>query len=137
MVCSRCKKDKEEDDFPLDPTRRSGRYAWCKDCKAAYMREYTKSKPFYQRRQDYMKRYGVTWEKYEQMLADQNGGCAICGRTSSGKGQPLDIDHDHVTGQVRGLLCSRCNAGVSYFLDDSELTRKATAYLEKYNEQQG
>jgi Recombination endonuclease VII len=135
VTCSRCRKDKPEEDFPLDPQRRSGRYPWCKDCKAKYMREYARAKPGYQRRQDYMRRYGVTWEQYEQMLADQNGACAICPRTSSGKGQPLDVDHSHVTGRVRGLLCSRCNRGIGTFLDDPALLRNALAYLEKYIEE--
>lgn len=100
------------------------------------MREYARSKPDYQRRHDYMRRYGVTWEQYEQMLADQNGTCAICPRTSSGKGRPLDVDHDHVTGKARGLLCSRCNRGISFFLDDPELLRSAIAYLEMYIEKE-
>jgi hypothetical protein len=50
---------------------------------------------------------GVTVEQYDAMLAAQGGGCAICG--TKPKTRRLDVDHDHKTGRVRGLLCHRCN----------------------------
>lgn len=59
-----------------------------------------------------LKLYGVTQEEWERRLKEQDGKCAIChkppfgGRTNS---KSLGIDHDHVTGRVRGLLCARCN----------------------------
>jgi hypothetical protein len=50
---------------------------------------------------------GVDDERYAAMLADQGGGCAICGATP--KNRRLNVDHDHKTGAVRGLLCHACN----------------------------
>jgi hypothetical protein len=50
---------------------------------------------------------GVDDERYAIMLADQGGGCAICGATP--KSRRLNVDHDHKTGAVRGLLCHACN----------------------------
>ena len=50
---------------------------------------------------------GVSTEDYERMLAAQGGGCAICGALP--KTRRLHVDHDHKTGEIRGLLCYRCN----------------------------
>ena len=70
-------------------------------------------------RNNFLKRkYGVDIAAYDQMLASQNGRCALCrslpSRTTK-KGHTLDIDHDHETGAVRGLLCRNCNNGVAHF----------------------
>ena len=63
------------------------------------------------------------------MLRRQGGVCGICKR-KPGK-RRLCVDHDHKTGQVRGLLCGRCNSGNGFYGDDPRLTRAATAYLER------
>lgn len=55
----------------------------------------------------YRSRTGITEAEYDERLAAQNGGCAICGATP--KKRRLHVDHDHKTGHVRGLLCHRCN----------------------------
>lgn len=74
------------------------------------------------------KKFGVSVEQYDAMLAQQNGGCAICGRQCS-SGRMLAVDHDHLTNRVRGLLCGQCNNGLGRFRDDVELLRKAIVYL--------
>lgn len=86
-----------------------------------------------QSRQQKLKRYGLTSEQYQALLAQQNGGCAICQATQGleSKNHPLYVDHDHQTGQVRGLLCQRCNAGLGMFKDSLELVTGAAAYLTK------
>src|SRR5689334_20801324 len=58
-----------------------------------------------QRRANIKHRYGLSWERYQEMLAVQGGCCAICGE-ATGK---LDVDHDHDSGQIRALLCHPCN----------------------------
>lgn len=63
---------------------------------------------------------------YEQLLAEQGGGCGICGEKSE---QRLSVDHDHATGQVRGLLCRGCNMGLGGFQDDTVRLRRAVEYL--------
>lgn len=81
---------------------------------------------------DYMlkKSYGLSKKDYEQMLADQDGKCAICGKTeSTGRSGKLHVDHCHTTGMVRGLLCCNCNQGIGRFLDDPKLLISAAAYL--------
>ncbi len=76
--------------------------------------------------------YGINYGDYSRMLGEQNGLCAICGKPASGgikSAARLHVDHDHATGAVRGLLCSRCNQGIGYFSDNPELLAAAIAYL--------
>jgi hypothetical protein len=78
-------------------------------------------------RKSHLKRkYGLTLEDFDRMLADQNGGCAICGT------QGVDhVDHSHTTGEVRGILCFRCNAAIGQLDDDPERARALARYLEQ------
>ena len=64
------------------------------------------------------------------MLEEQNGGCWICGKQPTGK-RALDIDHDHKTGKVRGLLCSNHNRAIGLLGDDIRALVKALDYLVK------
>ncbi len=73
--------------------------------------------------------YGMTVEMYEDLLAAQNNACAICGATYGAKRQRLHVDHDHVTGRIRGLLCSACNRGIGFFKDSPNLLQVAAGYL--------
>lgn len=75
-----------------------------------------------------MKKYGITVEDYVRMLVEQNGRCAICLSEYPGP-NAFHVDHDHATGKVRGLLCTRCNPGLGYFRDDPELLARAIEYL--------
>jgi hypothetical protein len=80
-------------------------------------------------RSTYLKRtYGLTLAEYEEMLAQQEGGCAICGRKPSAS-IALHVDHDHATGQIRGLLCFRCNNSLGDLDDDPELLWAALKYV--------
>ena len=67
------------------------------------------------RRYDLKSKYGISLEEYDQMLTDQGGGCAICGRTCNGNGKALFVDHCHGSGKVRGILCAYCNTGVGWY----------------------
>jgi Recombination endonuclease VII len=78
--------------------------------------------------------YGLTKEGYDRMLAQQHGACAICKRQPQ---ETLCIDHDHDTGQVRGLLCRKCNLGLGFFDDSPSLLRAAAAYLEAWRKTAG
>jgi hypothetical protein len=75
-----------------------------------------------------LRKYGISEEEYDAMLRRQRGLCGICKR-KPGK-RRLCVDHDHETGQVRGLLCHKCNCGIGFYRDDPRLTRAAAAYLE-------
>jgi recombination endonuclease VII len=80
-------------------------------------------------------RYGLTPERHAEMFAAQKGLCAICdapeeSRDANRRVRALCVDHDHVTGQVRGLLCARCNS-VLGFIENERLMTAATAYLRR------
>jgi Recombination endonuclease VII len=72
--------------------------------------------------------FGLSSDDYAAMLADQGGGCALCGRTPQ-PGRSLHVDHHHETGVVRGLLCFRCNAGIGQFREDKFRLADAIVYL--------
>lgn len=84
-------------------------------------------------RRDYhlRKYYGISSAQYDKILAAQAARCAICGSVD-----PFDrwgrfhVDHNHATGEVRGLLCSNCNTGIGKLKDDTDLLRAAINYLE-------
>lgn len=71
------------------------------------------------------KKYGLTPEEYTALLEKQNEACAICKR----KVETFAIDHDHTTGNVRGLLCRHCNVGLGCFQDEPERLKQALQYL--------
>lgn len=75
-----------------------------------------------------VRRFGITRADYEAMLEAQGGVCWICKREQS-SGRLLAIDHDHSTGDVRGLLCTRCNQGLGFFQDNIDYLAKAIEYL--------
>lgn len=88
------------------------------------------------RRQALKSKFGITPEKYVEMLLAQNGVCAVCSKPETsihnGKVRPLSVDHDHETGAVRDLLCGKCNSGLGYFNDDLTLMAKAIGYLRRH-----
>lgn len=61
---------------------------------------------------------------------EQHGGCAICGSLEGKKA--LAIDHSHITGLRRGLLCQLCNIGIGHFREEPRLLRAAVRYLKQY-----
>jgi len=78
-------------------------------------------------RQRNLKRYGLTKSTYDEMLVRQSGVCLIC--LNPPIRRFLDVDHDHKTGVVRGLLCEKCNKGLGHFKDDPKLLIAAASYL--------
>lgn len=91
------------------------------------------------------RRVNMTLQQYDEMLASQNGGCAICGSTESHKGTRVvrfSVDHDRSCcpgdrscGQcVRGLLCNHCNIGIGHLRDDIDLLEAAIDYLKRHRE---
>lgn len=76
--------------------------------------------------------YGISIDDYDRMLAGQGGCCAVCG-VPGGEARPhrLHVDHDHITGLVRGLLCANCNHALGKLRDDPNLIRALAAYIEE------
>lgn len=76
--------------------------------------------------------FGITLDQFNKMLAQQNGGCAICGTTILTKTKSRHyVDHNHKTGKVRGILCHHCNFGIGHFQDNPNLLTKAADYLKR------
>jgi len=73
--------------------------------------------------------YGLSWEQYQEMLAAQDGRCAICRGLPTGK--RLHIDHNHDTGEVRGLLCGLCNLLLGNAGDSADRLLVAADYLKE------
>lgn len=82
----------------------------------------------YNRRNLLMNTYGITLEEYAMMFMEQDGVCAIC-KLPERDERNLCVDHDHETGLVRGLLCSKCNKALGGFNDQVELVEAALQYL--------
>lgn len=72
--------------------------------------------------------YGITGDQYWSLYKFQDKKCYICKR-ASGKSRRLSVDHDHRTGEVRGLLCRPCNTMIGHGRDDPEFFRRAALYL--------
>ena len=88
-------------------------------------------------RKSYLKRtYGLTIEQYEEMYEAQGGVCYICKKPRP-EDRTLHVDHDHATGEIRGLLCFRCNNALGDFDDDYELLQNAADYLDRDPELDG
>ena len=113
LTCSSCKHSLEESEFYDAPrnTGRLGKSSYCKKCSSI----------------NNNKTCSISVNEYDKLYLEQGGVCAICCKDNSGK--RLCIDHCHSTGNVRGLLCNRCNAGIGMFLDDTELLASAILYL--------
>lgn len=77
-------------------------------------------------------KFGLSLADYAARLAAQGGGCAICGTDEPGGrwGASLHVDHDHATGEVRGLLCAACNVMLGNAGDDPARLRAAADYLD-------
>lgn len=75
-----------------------------------------------------LSQYGLTTESYSVLLQSQGNLCAICQEDGV-----MNIDHDHSTGKVRGILCNKCNQGLGLFRDNIDFMKSAISYLEKIN----
>jgi len=75
--------------------------------------------------------YGLSWTAFNDILDKQGRACAICGKTDwNGRGP--HVDHDHVTGKIRGVLCNHCNTALGMIKDDPKIARAIADYLESH-----
>lgn len=121
-ICTECGEDKILDEYYKAKAGKFGRVSKCKPCfstkydngrRAKYHRLYT---------------FGVDDSTYQGMLESQQGVCAICKGTNK-NGKALAVDHNHATGDIRGLLCISCNTALGKFRDSEELLLRAINYL--------
>jgi hypothetical protein len=81
--------------------------------------------------QGHKTRYGLHEGEFERLLADQGGGCLVCLRPDAPR---WDVDHDHFTGEVRGVLCHGCNTAIGILRDDPSVLRRAADYIERHRQ---
>lgn len=74
--------------------------------------------------------YGITLEQYNELLSKAEGVCQLCGKNEEENGQALAVDHNHKTGEIRGVLCRYCNHRVVGRHTDPDLLRRMAVYLE-------
>lgn len=79
-------------------------------------------------------RFGISLNDYNKMFIDQGGCCSICKIPQSALPKSFAVDHDHITGAIRGLLCDNCNRALGQFKDNVNNLKLAIAYLEKTQE---
>jgi len=147
--CWSCKEVRAEANFSANKDFHDGLNRTCRDCGNARASEYHKKnrkrlngkqmERYYkdpERYADYdlKRRFGLTRGEYDAMLAAQNGVCAICAGTDPGpRTKRFHVDHNHATGQVRGLLCHHCNHGIGLFREDAVVIQRAIEYLARYS----
>lgn len=127
-VCVRCGELKDSSLFYRCKARKDGLGSYCKACHDATSAG-TKYNYELKRRDVLRKKYGMTLESYEALLAKQDSKCAICGLDVKNHRRALNVDHCHNTGQVRGLLCDDCNIALGKFKDNIQSILKAAEYL--------
>ncbi len=157
-TCEKCKTVKSNESFSKDRNSEDGLQGWCIECRKAHYqlkkeeisekgRAHRKENPEHYRKRR-LRRYHLTIERYLEILASQNGVCAICGTDEPGGRQNYRsvfvwfIDHDHsccdiTAGScgkcVRGLLCVACNQGLGSFKDSLARLDKAKSYLQAHS----
>jgi len=146
--CIKCNKLKVETQFYKNGERRkdgtSGTKNTCKQCSDKIHSEYVKDNiskvreysrnsynPEKVRKQHLKRYYGLESKQYDDLFLKQNGSCAICGTHQKDIKMALNVDHNHNTGEVRGLLCHSCNRGIGLLKDSKDILKNAIGYLEK------
>ena len=146
--CKRCGVVRDITDFHLTDGCIGGRRPVCKYCireqqKIRYYkdvdksrikaREYNKNNKHITRAINLKKKFNITLEEYDELFYRQHGVCAICGRpeTSKYKGtiRHLAIDHNHVTNEIRGLLCQKCNQALGLLNDNPVIIKSMLEYI--------
>src|SRR5205814_1597310 len=123
--CRDCGLEKPDSDFPRNRSTSSGRGAYCKDCHNRRGRESVR-KAGGSRHYHLRQKYGMGADEVKELTIRQGGLCAVC------RMQPaVQVDHDHETGSVRGVVCLNCNGGMGHFRDDPVLLAAAAAYLRR------
>jgi hypothetical protein len=103
-----------------------------KDSLREYWKEYHLRNREKRRDQQRLWAFGLTKERYEQMLREQDGRCAICGDVSRFRSEKLVVDHCHASGGVRGLLCGHCNVAIGHMGENPDRLVSAAEYLHRH-----
>ena len=135
-TCTKCNQNYPEEDFyktgrktDKDPNKR---HSVCKHCTIKRLKKNYNPETY--RRQHLRRKYDISLEEYNEMLLLQGGNCAVCHKEDAGgKHNVFCVDHDHVTGKVRELLCKDCNIVLGLVKDSPEHIGRLLAYIIKHN----
>lgn len=135
--CNRCGLEQELSEFYKHSAMRSGRLNTCRTCtKEASKKWRDENRDRFVElrwRRELQSKYGITADDYWRMYNEQGGVCAACGSDSPGirYKRVFTVDHCHVSGRVRGLLCGGCNMALGQMCEDPEKIRGLAAYAER------
>lgn len=124
--CKRCKRPLPFSEFSASNQRNDGLQSYCRECNRDLARKGL-----------HHREYSLEPGGYKSMLLAQGDCCAICGIASSELTKCLSVDHDHATGEIRALLCNKCNIAIGLIDDSSEIAERMAAYLRKHGGGQG
>lgn len=124
--CARCHEMKFFEEYSKG-TGTYGLQTRCKICVNEFQAE--NRNPASIRNNNLRNKYGFSEMEYKKMYLEQGGRCAICKRNYD----KLQVDHNHTTKKVRGLLCFKCNSAIGNFDEDTVRLINAVHYLKKYN----
>jgi hypothetical protein len=131
--CSTCKIEKEFSKFNKSKSGKFGLHNQCRDCSKLWKPTPEKRKQYNKRTREWNRKKlsGFSPEDFENKLREQNYRCAIC-ETEDPGATNWHADHDHKTGQKRGVLCHKCNTGLGLLKDDIDILCSAIEYLKNY-----
>ena len=136
-MCGKCSISKPFVEFNSDSRRPDGLFPYCKTCRRELRQTRYHEDKDYSHARAVRKTYGLSAKEYQAMYESQNGRCAICGTHASqttGKGQRLQVDHDHATGKVGDLPCASRNTGLGNFKEDTAYLTRALQYPSRCEE---
>ena len=127
IKCQNCGEEFSE----LDIKIRAGKGKFCcVECYNEYRKNNKRDEKEANRLYQKKCKYGLSEEEYYKLFKQQNNKCAICNKEFSDELKAF-VDHDHITNQVRGLLCTHCNTLLGMSKDSVEILSKAIKYLQK------
>lgn len=127
--CTKCGETKKLIEFHKDNRAKSGRQSSCIECGKL---EHQRLRGYY-RDWHLQNKYGITHKDYLQLKESQDNKCKICGIAEEHcENQRFAVDHDHDSGEVRGLLCKKCNQAIGLLQDSSSFAKAAYRYLKEH-----
>lgn len=137
-ICNRCGESKPISEYSSRPKGKDGLRAQCRECCSRYGKKWKDSNKEKVIAAQIHRKYNLSIEELQQLIKNQEGLCSICKRNPEldgiGRWNKLVVDHDHITGQVRSMLCQSCNSGLGHFKDNLTLLQKAVNYLREHGE---
>lgn len=136
-TCGKCKIEKIFSEFYANKNSVDGLQGYCKPCNKEANKKYyastTERQKEWRRNTNLKRSYGISLDQKIEMAEDQDYRCSICHQQFLDE-RKLCVDHNHITGEVRELLCSRCNQVTGFFEKSPEIVEKILMYLKRYSE---